>query len=158
MENLLSQLRDIRGIDAVSWWPPAPGWWLLLGVMLFAAGIAVRVRRKRTAYRHSWQAAMKAELAALRDEDANADMKAKAAALSEVMRKLAIRRFGRAQCAGREGREWLDWLAQHDPAGFGWDKQAEILIEAPYMPAQKVKRPANWNALIEAAEKWVSVK
>ncbi len=101
---------------------------------------------------------MKAKLAALRAGDGDANMKAKAAALSEAMRKLAIRRFGRAQCAGREGQAWLDWLTKHDPAGFGWDKEAVILIKAPYMPEQKVQRPANWDALLDAAENWVSVK
>ncbi|RLW54638.1 MAG: hypothetical protein B6D69_04845, partial [gamma proteobacterium symbiont of Stewartia floridana] len=31
----MDPLRDIRGIDTVSWWPLAPGWWLLLiGIVL----------------------------------------------------------------------------------------------------------------------------
>ncbi|MGB0719658.1 MAG: DUF4381 domain-containing protein, partial [Bdellovibrionales bacterium] len=33
-QQLLSRLRDIRGLEDVSWWPLAPGWWILLGLVL----------------------------------------------------------------------------------------------------------------------------
>lgn len=47
------QLRDIRGLDAVSWWPPAPGWWIgallllltLIGLFLLIRHF-IRYRRK----------------------------------------------------------------------------------------------------------------
>ena len=50
-QQLLSQLRDIRGLEDVSWWPLAPGWWILLGLCLavfwasfFLGNGVVRVR------------------------------------------------------------------------------------------------------------------
>ncbi len=29
------ELRDIHLPEAISWWPPAPGWWFLLGSIVF---------------------------------------------------------------------------------------------------------------------------
>jgi len=34
MNPLLQELRDIRGLDPLPWWPPAPGWWLVLAAAL----------------------------------------------------------------------------------------------------------------------------
>lgn len=39
-----SLLRDIRGLDPVSWWPPGPGWWLLTGALLILLYLAWRWR------------------------------------------------------------------------------------------------------------------
>ena len=40
MDPLYAQLRDIRGLDAVSLWPLAPGWWLVVAI-IFAALLLV---------------------------------------------------------------------------------------------------------------------
>lgn len=154
MGDLLSQLRDIRGLDAVGWWPPGPGWWLAAGLLIALSGLALYGQRRRACYSASWQAEMKARLGSLRD-DQSLSLKQKAAALSEIMRLIAMRRFGREACAGRQGREWLGWLAQHDPQQFRWDEQALVLADAPYMPEDKVKEAADWEKIVAAAERWL---
>ena len=51
----LAELRDIHLPEAVSYWPLAPGWWLLLVSVLLLAGLIVwTVRRyRRNAYRRA---------------------------------------------------------------------------------------------------------
>ncbi|MCG8013627.1 MAG: DUF4381 domain-containing protein, partial [Candidatus Thiodiazotropha weberae] len=52
----MDPLRDIRGIDTVSWWPIAPGWWLLLiGIALMMLLVWWIIRRRRLYPLGRWQ-------------------------------------------------------------------------------------------------------
>lgn len=152
MQNdLLSELRDIHGIDAVSWWPLAPGWWGVLFLMLaILIGVFVYKEYKKRKVAH-WQSSIKSVFATLRNEQS---AKKKASAISELLRRLAIRQYGRKSCAGLEGQTWLEWLSQNDPAGFNWQQDGKILIEAPYAPERSLSLN-DMEPLIKAAEKWV---
>ncbi|MDO7639090.1 MAG: DUF4381 domain-containing protein, partial [OM182 bacterium] len=41
-EKLLAQLADIRLPGEISWWPPAPGWWILSAIVLVSSIFAWR--------------------------------------------------------------------------------------------------------------------
>ena len=152
-QQLLSQLRDIRGLEDVSWWPLAPGWWILLGLVLAIVLGMFLFRKWRAMRARRFEAQLKTMLESLRSE---ANVKKKAQGLSELLRLSALRRYGRAACAGLEGQDWLDWLKAHDPKGFDWPDKAGILIEAPYMPDQAAaKNDPDFDALFKAAERWV---
>lgn len=50
--HLLQQLHDIHPAAEPSWWPPAPGWWLLAALLLALLAYGVhrwRVRQRRLA-------------------------------------------------------------------------------------------------------------
>lgn len=152
-QQLLSQLRDIRGLEDVNWWPLAPGWWILLGLCLVIILGLCLFKKWRAMRACRFEAQLKAMLESLRSET---NVKKKAQGLSEVLRLAALRRYGRAACAGLEGTDWLDWLKAHDPKGFDWPDKAGILIEAPYMPHQAAaKSYPDFDALVRAAERWV---
>ena len=151
-QQLLSQLRDINGLDHISWWPLAPGWWILLGLIASIWVGVIFYSHYRAKKEASWQAQIKALFADLR---AMKSTKEKATALSELLRRLAIHKHGRQSCAGLEGTEWLSWLTQHDPKAFDWVMDGKILIEAPYMPDNMAQDAFDFEPLIKAAERWV---
>ena len=41
IETGIPVLRDIHGLDAVPWWPIAPGWWLIAGVLVLLVLAAI---------------------------------------------------------------------------------------------------------------------
>ncbi|QIK37522.1 DUF4381 domain-containing protein [Caldichromatium japonicum] len=166
LEPTLQALRDIRDLPPLPWWPPALGWWLL-AAGLIALGLLIWRWRSIlslslplpgiTLGTWRWEAAQ--VLRDLRRRLARGDdPKALAGELSELMRCIAMARFGRPACAGLTGRDWLSWLAEHDPNGFSWEERGQILIQAPYAPPGRVETEqavAALQALIAAAWGWV---
>ncbi len=163
----LGPLRDIRGIEGIPWWPPADGWWMLLGAMALI-GLALWHWRAFLRLRvpipgitlgsWRWDAA-----AALRDlrrrARAGQDPKDTAGELSELLRRIAMARLGRPACAGLAGEDWLAWLAANDPRGFPWHERGRLLLDAPYAPPRRAEDPGLSKPLAElmdAAYFWVS--
>lgn len=163
MQPGLDQLRDIQGISGVPWWPLATGWWLLLAALVTIAFAAYHWRfilRLRvpipgiTLGTWRWDAA--AELRALRRRAREGqDPKVTAGQLSELLRRVAMARWGRESCAGLNGAEWLAWLTAKDPAGFPWEVRGKLLATAPYSPPGDLGE-RDLLALIDATYSWVS--
>lgn len=103
-------LRDLHLPEAVSWWPPAPGWWLLLA--LLTVGILLLLRRWLR-----WRAHNSARRYALRqleriagEYDDRQDPVRFAKALSELLRRTMLAYAPRRDVAGLTGEAWLEWL------------------------------------------------
>ncbi len=156
--ELASQLRDIRGLDAVPWWPPAPGWWLLAAVCVaLAVTLFYQFRHLRRYPLGSWHRSAWRELYRLRKQAEHMPADQLAKALSELLRRIAIARVGRAQAAALTGERWLAWLQEHDPAGFAWTQRGKPLLTLPYAPpdAQPQGRE-QLLVLLDAAFAWTA--
>ncbi|HET6628492.1 MAG TPA: DUF4381 domain-containing protein [Woeseiaceae bacterium] len=103
-------LRDLHLPEAIGWWPPAPGWWLLLGLLLLGAALAVRALY-RSHRRNAARRLALAELARLKQAwDADGNTAALAAAISDLLRRAMLAYAPRHEVAGLTGRAWLEWL------------------------------------------------
>lgn len=136
----LDLLHDLVSPPDVPWWPPAPGWYvvlaiLMLGLILVLARLVSRFRAN--AYR---RAALR-ELLALDD----------AASIAELLRRTALAVAPRATIAQLRGTDWLDWLARTSPEPLP-ETLREQLTTAVYA------RPAadpDCNALRAYAARWI---
>jgi len=100
----LDRLHDIVLPASISWWPLAPGWYVLLGIVVLTVIWFVYrfwVRWQANAYRR--QALQ--ELAGMDD----------ASAIAELLRRTALAVESRAEIAVKTGAGWADWLAGHCP-------------------------------------------
>jgi len=150
--DLLAQLDDITGLDYISWWPLAPGWWALLALMLIAAAAYYWRRR---AYWRSWKGDARRSLDALEEELPKGNAQQIAATLSTLLRRIAMRSFSRAECAGLEGKAWLRWLTLKDPKRFDWAAHGVQLVDAAYAPPGRDYSKPNLQRMIRAAKRWV---
>ena len=145
-------LRDIHLPAAVSWWPPAMGWWILaavlLGGLIAAAWGAYSRRRLRL------QRAALNELEQLEHRYATGgDAHAYARGLSRLARRLTIALDASARAA--TGNEWLLALQRVGGRELPGELVA-VLLEAPYSPARAdVIDPATYTHTASAMREWI---
>lgn len=110
--DLLSQLRDIHGAAPVSWWPPAPGWWLLAVMALLLLAwlvrrvlLRLRIRRRRKQML-AWVDRLNARV------DPGHDPQTYLATLNRIFKLVALRAFPERRCASLSGQAWTDFLLE----------------------------------------------
>jgi hypothetical protein len=155
MNELMEKLHDIEGIDPISLWPLSIGWWVVIVCSFFFIMCCVYLFWRQQRYKNSWKYDALLQLQALQKNMANKSTYESAILLSEYLRRIAIRRYSRAECAGLSGNYWLQWLSAHDPRKFDWEKKGRFLIEAPYAPAMMAISQDEINEAICAAKRWL---
>ena len=156
MEPAADVLRDIHGLDAVSWLPLAAGWWYLLGA--FIAVLLLVGIRYWIIYNGpwlGWRGDARRQLRRLKKALSKGEPRDIASQLSELLRRIAMARSGRREAAGITGDAWLLWLEEHDESGFDWRTRGQVLLVAPYMPPEMVVQKEELGKLIRAAMRWV---
>ncbi|MEI8124770.1 MAG: DUF4381 domain-containing protein [Parachlamydiaceae bacterium] len=156
MNSLLEQLHDIEGLDPISMWPLASGWWILIScgtVIALSMGIAIFYY---LAFRRSWRNDTLQKLAALEENLSEDTSRDSVILLSEYVRRIALRRYSRKECAGLVGNAWLQWLTKRDPKKFDWEKNGVLLIEIPYAPSHlNILSLSDVKQLITAVREWI---
>lgn len=143
------QLKDIHLPSPVGYWPPAPGWWLL--AIVLPALVWASFRWYRRPRRRAVVKAAQAMLTAIRD-DAGMDDRQKLAALSALLRRVAISRDGRESVAGLHGDAWLRYLdASLADRPFS-EGEGRCLADGPYRPSAPVD---DIVAVAALCERWL---
>jgi len=147
------QLRDIHLPEAVSWWPPAIGWWLtpLLVVLLVLGAFALRrVLRKRRQSAHKKIA--RAELQRIKQHYANsADALHSLRELSILLRRVALSYLPREHSASLTGEAWIAKLNQLAPHTAFNQQHLELLSRGVYQPQLEV----DLTPLLNQCEQWL---
>jgi hypothetical protein len=134
-------LRDIHLPDAVSWWPPAPGWWLLvvLGLLLLFALYRLWCYLRRPRLDKIAVAEVERLLADPAVVENPLDLLRR---ISALLRRIGISYLSREAGAGITGHEWYAFLNRlTERAGFS-EPSIEMLCNAPYQSAPAVETDA----------------
>lgn len=143
----LDQLRDIHAPEAISWWPPAPGWWGLLAliILIIITVIGFKAYRKKTQWRR--EAIIEFNII-----NGLSDKHKAISNISILLRQVAITRFPQQDVASLIDEDWLKFLDQAigDETNFQHG-DGRILISAPYQATTNI----NSEPLLLLCKSWL---
>lgn len=122
MENNLPDLRDIHlPADAVSFWPLAYGWWVILFSALFVliGFLFIRFMLRKSKKRYALRL-----LSSLSSSERNNIVK-----MSEILRRICVYKY--PQAATLFGQNWIDFINGRCSDNLS-AASAQLLLNAPY--------------------------
>lgn len=108
IDALLSQLREVTPPAPINWWPPAIGWWLVLGITIAATSLAFYLIRKWQK-RQRWNRAISTEIAIISQSSDPATVINNA---NRLLKRLARLKFPNMQTNALHGKQWVEFLQQ----------------------------------------------
>ena len=148
MDSTSLPLRDFHLPSPIGWWPPGPGWWIVLLLSIAGALMVIWYRKHFTGLRIKKQAMR--ELVELRETPGFSDAE-RIGLLSALIRRVCLSYYPRAGVAALTGREWLRFLDQALGDSSFSTGPGLALLDAPYRQHIDVK-PGRLFALFE---RWI---
>ncbi len=148
------QLRDIHLPSTPAFWPLAPGWWVVAGllVLLITGAALIAWRRYRVWARERGTLLTLAELEGAFRQDRAPE---KLARISVLLRQIALARFPRRQVASLTGQAWLGFLDQSGGQGRFTQGPGQVLAASPYQ--RTLPADLDTDALLALVRDWVKV-
>lgn len=125
-------LRDLHLPEAIGWWPFAPGWWAVIGLVGIALGYLLHLYLKRRARAAARRHALRQLNRFTADFEQHGNAVAFSSRISELLRRTMLAYAPRSEVAGLTGEAWLEWLDRDlDQPRFRSDAGRKLL-ELPY--------------------------
>jgi hypothetical protein len=138
-ENPLSELADIHLPDAVGFWPPAPGWWVLAALAVLALVLLYRRQITRLYLRRRLKSALRELDIAYRAFDAGSDRNADGLQLlhsfNAILKRVALVHFADPELPRLSGRAWLRFLDEKAGGTEFTAGAGQALGEGHYRPS-----------------------
>ena len=150
--NPLDQLRDIQVPDPLQSWAIAPGWWVLIALLLIVISyLAYRWFKRRKALRLLKPANIELQNIAQLVPDNHA-----IALLSALLKRVCLVYFSKKDVAALSGSQWVDFLNQHTRQPTFNEASRKIFAEVAYRPNQ-VLDDSLWQQIIMQSESAIDI-
>ena len=151
-QDPLAALHPLRDPTAIGWWPLAPGWWVLIAVLiLLLLALAVFYYRRYRANAYRRQAAQ--QLEALHShwlgcQDSTSYLRG----INALLKSVALRAFPRGDVASKSGEDWIAFLNQTNSSKNAKGNFTEDFASAAYRPQSQ---EVDCEALMLSARLWI---
>lgn len=150
-------LRDIHLPDPISWWPVAPGWWMILASLLL---VIIVIFISRNIYiKKQLNRDIRTELEQIKQQYQLTENKSQLAkSLSILLRRANISYYPKTDIAGLIGSEWLTYLDNTSSSSSANNRfqsdTGKVLLSAPYLP-DNASMDYDANKLVRLCESWL---
>jgi hypothetical protein len=152
-ENPLANLKDIHLPDAVSAWPPAPGWWILAFLMLALLGWSIWTILKNYQQKHLLRVSITTLEQIEQDYKKHQNPQQLIRQYSSLLRRISLALFSRTEVASLTGQPWLEFLDEQASTTLFKSEAGNLLLNAPYQrPEKSIEHLEQLN---EAMTKWI---
>jgi len=143
-------LRGLHLPEPVGWWPLAPGWWVLIAVVIVAAALLLRAWLRHRAH----SAARRKALRQLEESRAayayHGNPVVLGAEVSELLRRTMLAYVPRSEVAGLTGDAWLAWLDRDLDTPRFREGAGRNLLELPYRNPETLAADVDIDAMLAA--------
>jgi len=149
-------LRGLHLPDAIGWWPLAPGWWLVIALLVLGLGLLLRDALRR----HSRSRARRHALRQLEQYTAafagHGDAVTLGIEVSELLRRAMLAYAPRGDVAGLTGEAWLAWLDRDLAEPRFLEGAGRSLLDLPYRNPANAEQPADIDGMLSAVRERLS--
>lgn len=151
---VLTQLKDIHNPAAPTIWPLAPGWYVVIILLLSGFIIAISYYWVKVYRRQRYRKMALAELLQLESTVSQADdISQIIATLAMLLKRTALAAYPSALVAGLTGTAWLTFLDETGQTTVFTQGVGQYLLTAPY---QQAATEVPLAALIQVTRRWIN--
>ena len=150
-ETNIDQLAPVIPPEAVSFWPPQPGWYVLLFLILILIGFGIfkYVNYKR---KNSYRLLAIKEIDNLSSKDPSI---AELDLLNTILKATALQGYPRSVVASLHGEEWLNFL-DSKATGSNFNEVGDILVNSSFHKAETLEiKSQQWTNLLAMSKYWI---
>lgn len=148
-QDPLAQLHPLRDPELIGWWPLAPGWWVLIALLLCAllllAWWAFKRYQARTYRRQGLEQLELLQQTYQQDKNLHAYVEG----INSILKSAALRAYPAREIAGVSGKPWLAFLNAQMPSQLNFE---EGFAHAAYSPGEPA---VNASQLHQCASTWI---
>lgn len=146
-------LRDLHLPEAIGWWPLAPGWWLLIGLLVTGLVLIARALYRQHRHNRARRHALRELVRSKKVYDTDGNLVALGARLSELLRRSMLAYSPRHEMAGLTGHAWLLWLDQGLEDRPFSEGPGRPLKDLPYRKAAPAPADLDVDGLIDVVQR-----
>ena len=143
-------LRGLHLPEPVGWWPLAPGWWVLIAILVVASGLLIRIGLRRRAHSAARRKALR-QLEESRSAYAyHGNPVVLGTEVSELLRRTMLAYAPRSEVAGLTGDAWLAWLDRDLDEPQFREGPGRSLLELPYRNPETLADDVDVDGMLAA--------